>query len=671
MTPDVTVIIPAYNSVPYVTRCLESVIAQTLAQERIEIIAVDDGSTDGTGEEFERFARERVNLRVIHQPNSGGPSRPRNAGLDVATGRYVFFLDADDYLNTESLERLVRAGDEHGSDVVLGRQIGEGGRRAPRSMFTSTQPATDVFHSRAWWCMNPMKLFRRELIEELGVRFPEAYHYAEDQPFSGRIYLAARVITILADYDYVFFTWREDNSNITLSDVSLDTHLRGLSEMLDLVSSSVEPGADRDLLLTFPFEIEFFRTLRTMATSSDEGENRLAFDQLATWVAELYSYGVVRDLSPAHRVAYRLLVRRDFARTMALMKRVTANTPWDVHLDGERVFAALPFFRDAEADVPDECFEVTSRVRARYRLDTVEWRGDVLHLEGLAHLDLIPAHRLQTDLVLRAREGDTEFVVPVTRAPSSGVVAEVWGVPFEYDMARFSADIAPGTMEGGSPLPPGLWDLRLRMRAGDLTKEPRIGSERASGIDETVQHRVVPTDSREGTTVASYFTDDFSNLSLDVGFTKHSLKRWFSIEEPTWDPNRPRTLVVRGRLALHGLGTETLRLVLLGDEGARFELAVETAEDTFSVALPIDHLAAGKLLPRGRWKLSVEAAVAGRGFSAEPKVVGPAGGSVRVWRGLFPERVWLSGKGGSAAIVVAAADPIGSLRKRLARVPGQ
>ncbi|MGJ3559518.1 glycosyltransferase family 2 protein [Streptomyces sp. INA 01156] len=98
----------------------------------MEVIAVDDGSTDGTGECLEEFAgRAPMPVTVIRQANSGGPSGPRNIGLDRATGRYVFFLDADDRLGHEALQRMVAMADRAGTDVVLGRV--EGVNRAPRS----------------------------------------------------------------------------------------------------------------------------------------------------------------------------------------------------------------------------------------------------------------------------------------------------------------------------------------------------------------------------------------------------------------------------------------------------------------------------------------------------------------------------------------------------------
>jgi len=115
---DVTVIVPVYNTMPYLTRCLMSLVRQSIGRSRLEVIAVDDGSTDGSGAVLDRFVRRFPDLfTVIHQPNSGGPAGPSNRGLRLATGRYVFFLGADDYLGRAALARLVAAADGWDADV--------------------------------------------------------------------------------------------------------------------------------------------------------------------------------------------------------------------------------------------------------------------------------------------------------------------------------------------------------------------------------------------------------------------------------------------------------------------------------------------------------------------------------------------------------------------------
>ena len=100
----VSVIVPVYNIAAELPRCVESVLAQTW--DALEVILVDDGSTDGSGSLCDSFARQDARVRVIHQKNAG-VSAARNAGVSRATGEYLAFVDSDDYVEPELYEKMV------------------------------------------------------------------------------------------------------------------------------------------------------------------------------------------------------------------------------------------------------------------------------------------------------------------------------------------------------------------------------------------------------------------------------------------------------------------------------------------------------------------------------------------------------------------------------------
>lgn len=104
-TPLITVIVPVYNILDYLPRCVHSITAQTY--ERLEIILVDDGSTDGTGELCDQLAGEDGRIKVFHKEN-GGSSSARNLALEHAEGEYVGFVDSDDYIAPDMYERLLQ-----------------------------------------------------------------------------------------------------------------------------------------------------------------------------------------------------------------------------------------------------------------------------------------------------------------------------------------------------------------------------------------------------------------------------------------------------------------------------------------------------------------------------------------------------------------------------------
>lgn len=249
-TPDVSVVIPVYNTLPYLRTCLDSLLRQTIGHDRMEIVAVDDGSTDGSGRLLDRFAaRHPGTVTVLHQANSGGPAAPCNRGLEVATGRYVFFLGSDDHLGPEALERLVAAADRYGSDVVLGKVVGVNGRHVFSDVFAAGN-AVDVslFDSALPWSLANTKLFRRDLVDRLGLRFPEDMPVLSDQPFTLAACYHARRISVLADYDYYHAVRRLDARNITYHS-RVDQRLVSVERLFAFVAGLIPAGPRRDAVL--------------------------------------------------------------------------------------------------------------------------------------------------------------------------------------------------------------------------------------------------------------------------------------------------------------------------------------------------------------------------------------------------------------------------------------
>ena len=104
MSGVISVIIPVYKAEEYLERCVDSVLAQTYSN--LEIILVDDGSPDNSGQICDRYAEKDSRVKVIHKKN-GGVSSARNAGLDVATGEFVAFVDSDDFIAPDMYEKLM------------------------------------------------------------------------------------------------------------------------------------------------------------------------------------------------------------------------------------------------------------------------------------------------------------------------------------------------------------------------------------------------------------------------------------------------------------------------------------------------------------------------------------------------------------------------------------
>ena len=137
----ISVIIPAYNTESLLKKCVESVVSQDYPAELLEIIVVDDGSTDKTPQVADELAAKYSNVTVIHKAN-GGSSSARNAGLKLAGGEYVGFVDSDDFVDPRMYSRLLAAALEYDADMVqISRDvIAENGEKLPDVVIPPEEP---------------------------------------------------------------------------------------------------------------------------------------------------------------------------------------------------------------------------------------------------------------------------------------------------------------------------------------------------------------------------------------------------------------------------------------------------------------------------------------------------------------------------------------------------
>ena len=227
MEKKVSVIIPAYNAEKYVVSAVRSALAQTLVD--IEVIVVDDKSTDGTLSLLkENFGRDE-RVRIIAQPENGGVSAARNRGIGAAEGEYLAFLDSDDAMRPDMLERMYAIAKEHDADVLhtTGCLLptvcpvpDDMNTIAPADLKAfipelceagdAVYYAPEEKHERVvQWCAHKYhwsvwnKLYRRSFIEENGIRF-DTLSMAEDMVFCFKAYFLAKRFAVLPGQWYVY-----------------------------------------------------------------------------------------------------------------------------------------------------------------------------------------------------------------------------------------------------------------------------------------------------------------------------------------------------------------------------------------------------------------------------------------------------------------------------------
>jgi len=370
--PDVTVIVAVYNTMPYLTRCLTSLVEQSIGRERLEVVAVDDGSSDGSGKELDRFARLYPDtVKVVHQANSGGPAVPSNRALDLATGRYVFFVGADDYLGAEALERLVSAADRYDSDVVLGKTVGVNSRNIHQAVFATDQVDIGLFDSALPWALSNTKLFRRELIEKHGLRYPEDMPVGSDQPFTIEACLRAKRVSVLADYEYYYAVRRLNARNITYKSRH-EERLRCAETIMDFVAGLIGAGEQRDAVLLRHFTWEVAKLLEDDFLGLDRAVQERVQAGIRR-LAERYLTDTIRSrLTIEARLRLVMAQHGELDDLLAVIRQDAEQGIPPAVVDGDRWYAAYPGFRDARLALPDSWFEITD-VAAEWiaRLDAV------------------------------------------------------------------------------------------------------------------------------------------------------------------------------------------------------------------------------------------------------------------------------------------------------------
>jgi glycosyltransferase involved in cell wall biosynthesis len=199
--PSISVIVPVYNTEEYLTECLESVTNQTF--KNIEIICVNDGSTDGSLDILEKYQKKDSRIIVIDSKN-GGVSSARNKGIKASRGDYITFVDSDDYLGLDTYEKCFKKIKETESDILVFDweyfPTGNNERKLPEKSYINDSFNCIYEYDIANFVCN--KLFKRSLITENNIFFNEKVEYCEDDLFTLMVVPKAKNIILFSQKFY-------------------------------------------------------------------------------------------------------------------------------------------------------------------------------------------------------------------------------------------------------------------------------------------------------------------------------------------------------------------------------------------------------------------------------------------------------------------------------------
>lgn len=235
----ISIIVPIYNVEKYLPKCIKSIQAQTY--KNLEIILVDDGSPDGCGDICDDFAENDNRIKVIHKEN-GGLSDARNAGIDIATGRYLAFVDSDDYISNRFVEELYSSIKDSDADIAICNfeLVNEHGKVienvVPSPLIDGIYDGEDIFNNKFaapghwYWAIAWNKLYKSEVFNNL--RFEKGKLH-EDEYFANRVFLLTNRVVVINNKLYYYVQRKDSIMNKALTIKNLDI-LDAIYERIEL-----------------------------------------------------------------------------------------------------------------------------------------------------------------------------------------------------------------------------------------------------------------------------------------------------------------------------------------------------------------------------------------------------------------------------------------------------
>lgn len=236
-----SIVVPVYNVEKYVGKCIDSILAQTDGD--FELLLIDDGTKDTSGEICDAYGEKDSRVKVIHQENKG-LGGARNTGIEAATGEWILFVDSDDWLEPDILEKAGKTARETGADLVMFgfRSVDELGttlqnyvEELPKGQVLEIAKHPDIYLTApcAW-----NKLYKTELFRKTGVRYPNRVWY-EDIRTTLKLFLAAKTAVFLDDIGYNYLL----RSGSITNNVNADRNAEIIDAFEDILSYFKEQGA--------------------------------------------------------------------------------------------------------------------------------------------------------------------------------------------------------------------------------------------------------------------------------------------------------------------------------------------------------------------------------------------------------------------------------------------
>ncbi|MFF5634847.1 CDP-glycerol glycerophosphotransferase family protein [Streptomyces sp. NPDC012825] len=511
MAPRLSVIVPIYNVAQYLPACLNSLAVQTF--QDLEVIMVDDGSTDESHEIAAEFAARDARFRLIRKENAG-LGAARNTGLEslAPESEFLAFVDSDDMIPPDAYRLMISSLDETGSSFATGNVEHINSTRiwqSPMHRFLSrgAVKATHVSRKRALLTdrIACNKVFRRDFWETHSLRFPEGVLY-EDTPVIVPAQYLAESVDIISQATY-YWRLREGEASPSITQrrtepkaardraSAVESVSRFLAERKDPVADSLKREYDRTVLTGD------LRIFLNVLPDGDE-EYRTEFLRVANKYLDQVDLKSVRELPTNLRVKWLLVRKHAMAELLDFIEAERLGEP--VELDGVvRKYAKFPSLESDSPLLPKKVLRIDKDLQLRSPLKELEWRDGKLHLAGHAWIDRVDqnSRRSVVKLLQLKKEGTQRRVlIPLANVfdPEATTESGYKGRGHTFDWGGWDTVVDPARFRKGGQWQEGLWHVGMRVMSGGLVRSRSVhsyGSDRLAyppyqWLDET--HRMVP-----------------------------------------------------------------------------------------------------------------------------------------------------------------------------------
>lgn len=388
-----SVVVLVYNTEFYLEECLDSLVNQTL--DNIEIICVNDESTDNSLNILKKYAKEYDNIKIINQKNQGGAVAGNN-GLKVAKGEYVTLVDSDDVVPLDAYEKLYNKAKETDSDIVGGmpvkyvngyqRELSYKHNIWLKEKTIDIDEDFEIFYDVFYW----NKIYRRELIEKHDIYMIPGKIYA-DVPLVFRAYLFANKISIIPD---VVYYWRKRGQEAIIKgdiETSVSKSLLDISNMKDRLSTYYylkdyfkEAGKEHYFNHVIKTYLErFFYPIPGIL--NDKLYEDAYIDEIkaiADDIDEIYDNNL--------RIIYNLYIYLILNDKIDVLKELLAfnKTERNFLIENGKCYWDVPYFRNSKYDIPDHLFEMDYIDVKTITIESFDIDSEFINISGIQIPDI-------------------------------------------------------------------------------------------------------------------------------------------------------------------------------------------------------------------------------------------------------------------------------------------